>query len=577
MTPKVRFFTFTSMLLLVCIRLTSAHAQNSDTSKSELNAELFYQILLSELSIPYDNGNYAAVQMLATARKAQSEKLYERAIELALRVQDGEGALKAAQAWAHAFPRSRDANRYWLQIVLGLNHVADAIVPVQQGLAMRDPEEKISYLELIPRYFSRANDKEVGASTLEKALLLELSNPRTGPTAWYAIGIVQLLATNTRAALDAAQKGAALNARAESPAVLALDLMDAKVPEAEALVQNYLAQPQPRPAIRMQYARKLLNAQRVDDAKAQIMALTQQAPDYADGWLVRGSLEWQEKKGAVAKTSLQKYIELQQAEGKSSADNHQRSVSNAYFLLAQIAEKEDQFSDAQTYLSYLDQAQDALRVRGLQATILLRQGKLDEARALIQSTPESDANDAQLKLATEIQLLREAKQWIAGYELLEKAVKRFPENLDFTYDLAIAAEKLGKMDEMERLLRQVIASKPDNHQAYNALGYSFADRNVQLGEARKLINKALEFAPQDPYILDSLAWVEFRSGNLQEALRILQAAYRMKTDAEIAAHLGEVLWSLQEKTQARNIWNRALQEQPDNDVLQETIQRLTRP
>ena len=146
-----------------------------------------------------------------------------------------------------------------------------------------------------------------------------------------------------------------------------------------------------------------------------------------------------------------------------------------------------------------------------------------------------------MKISAEVQILRDNKQYQAAYDVLVQALADNPKDLDFLYDQAMMAEKLGRLDEMERLLRQAIAVKPDYHHAYNALGYSLADRNVRLPEARRLILKALEFAPNDPFISDSLAWVEFRSGNHAKALSILQKAYKDKPDAEIAAHLGEVL------------------------------------
>jgi Flp pilus assembly protein TadD len=141
----------------------------------------------------------------------------------------------------------------------------------------------------------------------------------------------------------------------------------------------------------------------------------------------------------------------------------------------------------------------------------------------------------------------------------------------------MAAEKLDRVDEMETLLRQVIAAKPDFHHAYNALGYSLADRRLRLDEARKLIQKALEFAPNDPFILDSLGWVEFRSGNLTQSLQILQGAYQNRPDAEIAAHLGEVLWAMKQPKEARAVWEDGLAQNPTNDTLLETIKRLSTP
>ena len=157
---------------------------------------------------------------------------------------------------------------------------------------------------------------------------------------------------------------------------------------------------------------------------------------------------------------------------------------------------------------------------------------------------------------------------------MEQAVQRFPNDVDLKYDLAMQAEKRGKLDAMEQLMRQVIALRPDYHAAYNALGYSLADRNLRLVEARELLTKALEYAPSDPFIVDSMAWLEFRSGNTQEAARLLQGAFKNRPDAEIAAHLGEVLWALAQREQAEAIWGEGLRLNPENETLLETIRRL---
>jgi tetratricopeptide (TPR) repeat protein len=193
---------------------------------------------------------------------------------------------------------------------------------------------------------------------------------------------------------------------------------------------------------------------------------------------------------------------------------------------------------------------------------------------LIRALPEPNPADARLKISAEVQLLRDNKQFRAAYELLKDAMARYPQDTDLIYDQAMVAEKLGDLNEMEHLLRLAIAIKPDYQHAYNALGYSLADRNVRLPEARELVRKALEYAPGDPFISDSLAWVEFRSGNLPEALRILQKAFKDKPDAEIAAHLGEVLWTMGDHPQAVVVWKEGMQLNAENETLQETVKRL---
>ncbi len=215
-----------------------------------------------------------------------------------------------------------------------------------------------------------------------------------------------------------------------------------------------------------------------------------------------------------------------------------------------------------------------VRAQSRRASILARQGRLDEARKLLKSLPERNPEEARAKLTAEVQLLRDNKQNQAAYDLLAAASARDPKDHELIYDQAMLAEKLGRLDEMERLLRGVMAAKPDYHHAYNALGYSLADRNVRLPEAKKLIQKALEFAPGDPFITDSLGWAEFRMGNKAEAQRLLQGAFKQKPDAEIAAHLGEVLWSLGKREQATAIWKEGLQLNADNETLLETLKRL---
>jgi Flp pilus assembly protein TadD len=199
---------------------------------------------------------------------------------------------------------------------------------------------------------------------------------------------------------------------------------------------------------------------------------------------------------------------------------------------------------------------------------------MDEARALIRATPEAKPDDARTKLNIEVQLLRDFKQFQAAYTLLKDGLRLYPTDVTMAYELAMMAEKIGNLAEMEQLLRKVIADQPDYHHAYNALGYSLADRSLRLPEARQLIIKALEFAPNDPYIVDSLAWVEFRSGNLVEARRLLEQAYANRQDAEIAAHLGEVLWAMGLRDEATALWRKALDGNKDNEVLLETVRRL---
>lgn len=541
---------------------------------SDLSPGLMYQILQAEMSaIDGDDANAFSLTLDA-ARRSSSAKLYERAVQLALQARSGEFALEAARAWQKAHPTSKDANRYVLQILIGINRITEIAEPLKRELQGLTGKDRVAAINLIPRYFPRVNEKTLAATVVEQALGADLPTPQYGPAAWAAVGVMRFGAGNTAGALDAAQRGSALDSTAEEPAVLALNLMDAKTPGAEALVRKYL-NGDAIPGIRMAYGRSLIGAQRYAEALEQMKVLTRQRPDYPDAWLVRGSLELQDRYATLAEQSLKKYLNLLPAEQDTRDDTETgRGAVQAYLLLAQIAELNGKPDDANAYLQRIKSPQDALRVNTRRAMLLARQGRLDDAIAVIRTSPELQAEDARTKLATEIQLLREYKRLEDAYRLLDKAVKAFPDDTTFAYDQAMVAEKLGRLDEMENQLRRLISKAPDYHHAYNALGYSLADRNVRLPEARQLIQKALDFAPGDPFILDSMAWVEFRSGNLAEAKRLLEQAYASRQDAEIAAHLGEVLWASGQRDAAVSVWRQGLEQQKDNETLLETIKRL---
>ena len=545
-----------------------------EAAQSALTGGLLYQLLVGELNAQNGEPSSGYAIILDAARRTNDPRLYQRAVDVALQAREGDAALQAARAWRQALPSSREANRYLLQILIGLNRIAETVEPMQRELAAVEPQNRPVAIGAIPRYFARAADKKLAAATVEQALAPYLTSGAEGAAAWTAVGRLRLDAGNSVAALEAARRAQTLDAQADAPALLALSLMGAKVTEAETLVNAYL-QGKPLPEIRMVYARILLDAQRYGDSSRQLQLVTRQKPDYAEAWLILGSLELQDHKLDSAEKSLRRFLELAQARPETVAPaGHERALDQAYLALAQVAEQRKDYAQAEAWLGRIQNDEDQLRVNSRRASILARQGRLPEARRLIQELPDGDTTQARTKLSAEVQLLRENKQYAAAYELMTQAQGRNPEDIDLAYDLAMLAEKLDKLDEMERLLRSVIAARPDYQHAYNALGYSLAERNTRLPEARQLILKALELAPGDPFITDSLGWAEFRSGNGAEALRILEGAYKNKPDADIAAHLGEVLWSMGQRARALQVWREAAALNAENETLQETLKRL---
>ena len=575
--PMSRFHRFLYLTLVAsCVGASTwAAAPKAEIpDNSNMKAELFYQLLVSEMTANAGDRGSAYALMLDAARKFQSPRLYERAVEIALVARSGESALEAAQAWARAFPSSQEANRLQLQILIGLNRIAETQEPLKRELATLSIPERIAAIHVVPRYFARVTDKKLAASVIEKALATDADNRNTGATAWAAIGTMRMQAEDVDGALEAARRGAAMDADSEHPPLLAIALIDPKRPMAETMVRRYLAG-KPTAEVRMTYARNLINTQRYADAYGQMQALTEEQPQFPEAWLMRGSLELQSANLTQAETSLKKYIDLTPAHPESPSNPGMgRGLVQAYLLLSQVAEQGQRLEEAKAYLDKVDSPSDALRVERRRATILAQQGRLDDARATIRNVPEVHAGDTLAKINAEVQLLRENRRYAAAYDLLQDASPRYPEDIDLQYDLAMMAERLGKTDEMEQLLRKIMAAKPDFHHAYNALGFSLAERNIRLNEARELIRQALVYSPDDPFIVDSLAWVEFRAGNSTEALRLLQSAFQARPDAEIAAHLGEVLWSLGQRDQASAIWKEGAQLSPQNETLRETMQRL---
>ncbi len=563
-----------AMLVLV-LALAPAHAQTPSSEpappQSALTAELFYEVLLGEITTAGGDRASGYALILDAANKGKDPQLFQRAVEIALQSRSADAALRAASAWRQALPDSRDANRYQLRILLALNRIADTLEPLRAEVAAAPTMERNAVINAIPPAYGRAGDRKLAAEVVEQALDAFKDDKAVGASAWTTIGRMRLAAGNTAGALDAAVRGQAVEAGAEGPALLALEMVDNKRPEAEAIVLRQL-ETKPSSAMRQAYARALLDSQRYTEATAQLQRITVEDAEFADAWLMLGTLQAQDGRLDAADTSLKRFLAL--AEAQPASEQRSRAMAQAYLGLAQVAEKRKDYAAAEGWLNRIDNAEELLSAQNRRASLLARQGKLDEARALIRALPERNAAEARMKLNAEASLLRDAKQYQAAYDLLKAALEREPKDTDLLYEQSMMAEKLGRTDEMEQLLRTLIANRPDYHHAYNALGYALADRNERLPEAKQLIQKALEFVPNDPYIQDSLGWVEFRMGNHAEAARILYAAFRAKPDAEIAAHLGEVLWALGERDRAAAIWREGLQLNADNETLQSTLKRL---
>jgi tetratricopeptide (TPR) repeat protein len=552
-----------------------ASASPAAPATSSLDAMLFYQLLLGELNVRGGDPGSGYSLILDAARRQKDPELFRRAIEVALQGRSGESALAAARAWSQALPNDQEASRYVLQILLALNRVSEAGPVLRTVLQSTPAIERNEAINAVPQTFGRASDKAQALAAVREALTPYLNQPAHGASAWTTVGRMELASERPAAALDAARRGHAIEPASPFPALLAIELLENGQAEAEPLIRQQIDASRnttPRDlGVAVSYARLLLDLQRLRDARVQLERLTTRTPEHPEPWLLLGSLQVQDRAHDAATLSLQTYIGLVR---DSTDPRARRGLTQAYLLMAEIAEKQQDFVAANAWLDRIDNPEDMLAAQMRRASVLARQGRLDEARQLLRSLPERRPDDARLKPVSEAQLLRDFKAYRQSYEVFGEAAQRFPDEPDLLYDQALMAERAGLPADMERLLRQLIAVKPDHHHAYNALGYALADRNERLPEAKQLIEKAVAMAPNDAYIQDSLGWVEFRLGNTDKALNSLRDAYGKRPDPEIAAHLGEVLWAKGQRDEALRIWREGLLLGNDNETLQQTLRRL---
>ncbi|MET4575834.1 putative Zn-dependent protease [Ottowia thiooxydans] len=545
---------------------------------SALTARLLYELLIGEMSFQEGAAPQGVEVMLDAARRTADPALYKRAVEMAIQSRSGPMALEAVRAWRQAEPKSVDSNRMELQLLVALGRVGESDVPMSATLAALPAGEQEAFITALPGLYARAANKPEALRAVERGLASALKTNTLAPAAWTTIGRMRLAVGDNAGAVAAATLAQSANASSEWPALLALQLMgEAGESRAEALVVRYLREPSPKPEVQIGYARALLDTGRGQQAREQLADLTRRQPNYPEGWLAQGLLLAEGRHDAQAEASLTQYLKLAQEMPADERVDRANGLNQARMTLAQIAERSGNYAAAESLLSGVSGTEQAMDVQLRRASIMARQGRLDEARQLVRDIPATRPEDTRMKLAAEAQLLRDNKQPQQAYELLKAELQKNPTDEDLLYDTAMAAEKLGFVDEMERLLRQVIERKPDSQSAYNALGYTLAERNIRLPEAKKLIETAVKLAPDDQYIQDSLGWVEFRLGNHAEALRILQAAFAKRPDAEIAAHLGEVLWTMGRQDEAKAVWKEGLRLAADNETLQEALKRLQVP
>lgn len=535
--------------------------------KVALTSSLLNQLLKAEFAFRKGDWQGPYLTMLSLAQQTRDPRLARRAAEMAVSARQADDTLAAVRLWRELDPESDEATQYFVGMVVTSDNIAD-VEPIFVERLREAPLDKRGLLLFqIQQLLGRAKDKEAAAAMLERVI--------APYDATFEARIVRAQAALARGDKDAAMNAAQAALKAKPDSEIAVLMMaqvledDARVgPMLEAFLKTH---PEAR-EVRTAHARVLVNQKQYPQARAQFEALLKGRPDDAANLYALGVLATQMNDVQGAESYFTRFIE---ALGRNPDD--ERDPTRALLILAQIAEERRDYPAALAWLEKIPPGTEPQLLFSAQlrrAQLLGRQGDLAGGRKLLAGLkPAEPAQQAQVAVA-ESQLLRDAGRTLEAYSLMEAAAKRFPKNPDLLYDFALLAEKIGRVDVMEKALRDVMTLAPDNHHAYNALGYSLAERNVRLQEAYALVAKALEMAPGDPFIMDSMGWVQYRMGKLDEAEKHLRNAYALRRDPEIAVHLGEVLFQKGQHAAAQELWREARAKDPENDTLRSTLARL---
>ena len=533
----------------------------------DLSSGVIYQLMAAEVAVQRGDLASAFAVYMKLARETRDSRLARRAAELALQGRAVAQALEAAQLWHELAPNSAEASQTLAMLYAGGGRYDDAYALFKAQLqAASNPAEEFARLQ---RALARTQDRAGAFRLIER-----LAQP------YSQLADVKLVLAN--AAQAAGQSARAVEeARAayalapDSPRAVLTTVQYLQASDrsaALALLHDFVTRHPSVSETRLAYARLLIADNKFDAARSQFQSLLEADPKNADLVYSMALLSLQGKLPADARTYLERYLALIEQSDNSRAAV--RPPEPAYLYLAQIAEDEKQFATALEWLKKVEAGEEFLTARVREAFVLAKMQRLDEARKLLRTVSVQSADEKTQLVLAEAQLLRDAKRHDESYKLLSQALAIAPDSVPLLYDTAMAAERLNQIAVMEKQLRRIIELKPDYAHAYNALGYSLADRNLRLPEALQLIEKAHELAPDDAFILDSLGWVHFRLGDLKQARAHLQRAYDARPDAEVAVHLAEVLWASGEHDGARKLLREVRAKEPTNPLLKSTVTRL---
>jgi tetratricopeptide (TPR) repeat protein len=525
----------------------------------ELSGQVVYQVLLAEVALQRGRNEFASQAYADLAVRTRDPGVIERAVEVAGYARRMDVVLDMANLWVQVQPDSKRAQQVMVGVLIMSNQL-DGLAPRLIRMLEADPESLPANLLGLNRMFARSPDRRAVLQLISKVCA-----PFFGlAEAHYAVAVAATSAAESERALAEVRQALELRPDWEAAALLQAQILAPKSSaEAIASLQRFADRNPNAREVQLHLARALVGEKRYAEARRLFEQLLLTYPNNPDVVFPVAILALQENDTVLAEAQLKHLITL---------DIPNKSAP--YYYLGQLAEEGKRSDEALTYYRQVGTGEHYLPAQIRSANLLSKAGQPEAARRQLHEAAELDPKQGVQFLIAEAALLRDARQTEAALDLLERALSKQPEQPDLLYESALLAEKLGRVELLESRLRKLIELQPENAQAYNALGYSYADRNMRLPEARQLIEKALQLAPNDPFILDSMAWVLYRQGDLEGALSLLQRAHGLRPDPEIAAHLGEVLWMLGRKDEAQRSLREAQQKNPANEVLTEAVRRF---
>jgi tetratricopeptide (TPR) repeat protein len=552
--------TALALTLLICSTapIANAEAAKKAVPDGSLTAEFIYKFLIAEIAGQRGDVNTAGAIMYELAKTTGDARLANRATQAALYTKQGGAAMRAATLWADLDPTSVEAREILTQLTVASGKISELRPHLQKILSHE--ENRPSGFLYITGLLSRSEDK---AGVLK--LVQEVTKPyATIPEARLALAHAAWGAGKEQLALDELQAADNLRPGWEIGALLHGQIVQSRPAEAMQFYHHFLDSYPDALEVRLAYAKLLVNEKQFDAARKEFDKLIQANPNNAEVHVAIGLLSVQLEDASRAENHFKQALEL-----------NYKDPDQLYFYLGQIAEQTQQFEDAQRWYDTISpESRFHFDTQLKSAVMQARQGQLDAARQRLQALTNLSPEQQAAAIQTEAGLLSQAGRHKEAFDLLQQAVETLPNSADLIYDYAMVAERVQRFDIMEQQLRKLIQLKPDFAQAYNALGYTLADRNERLDEAQALIEKALSLTPDDHFILDSMGWVHYRLGRLDQALDFIRRAYEVRSDPEIAAHLGEVLWQQGHKSEALSTWENALHDFPTNEVLVNTSKKF---